>query len=86
VGVTGALLLRDDVKNTSIFAETHSQLPDSRAAAQILCVVDEYLKLGLDYSPLIKKAEEFENKLKGIMSKTKQASATVEKKRQSYFG
>ena len=86
VGVTGALLLRDDVKNTCIFAETHSALPDSRAAAKVLCVLDEYLKLGMDYSPLLKKAEEFESKLKDVMSKAQDATKTAEKKKQSYFG
>ncbi len=86
VGVTGALMLRDDVKTMSIFAETHSTLPDSRAAAQILSVLDEYLKLGLDYKPLLKKAEQFEEKLKGIMNKTQEVSTQVDKKRQSYFG
>ncbi len=86
VGVTGALLLRDDIKNTSFFAETHSALPDSRAAAQILCLLDEYLDLGLDYTPLLKKAEEFETKLKGIMAKTKDASAAADRRNETYFG
>ncbi len=86
VGVTGALLLRDDIKTTSIFAETHSELPDSRAAAQILCVADEYLDLGLDYTPLLKKAQEFEDKLRGIMERSKDASTNAEKRNQSYFG
>ena len=86
IGVTGALIVRDNVKNTCIFAETHSTLPDSRAAAKILCVLDEYLKLGLDYQPLIKKAEQFEGKLKDVMSKAKKVSRSAEEKSQSYFG
>jgi len=86
VGVTGALIVREDVKNTCIFAETHSTLPDSRAAAKILCVLDEYLKLGLDYKPLIKRAEQFEGKLKDVMSKAKKVSQSAEEKSQSYFG
>ncbi|MBT3866228.1 proteasome assembly chaperone family protein [Candidatus Woesearchaeota archaeon] len=86
VGVTGALLLRDDIKCTGIFAETHSALPDSGAAAQILCVLDEYLKLGLDYTPLLKKAAGLEANLKGMVSKTQEATDLADKKRQSYFG
>ncbi len=86
VGVTGALLLRDDVKSTGIFAEAHSALPDSRAAAEILCVLDEYLKLNLDYSPLLKKAESYEANLKGMVGKAQDAAGIADKKRQSYFG
>ena len=85
VGVTGALLLRKDIKCTGIFAETHSALPDSRAAAKILCVLDEYLKLGLDYTPLLKKAEGLESNLKGMVGKTQDAVTLADKKRQSYF-
>ena len=86
MGVTGALILRKDIKVTSFFSETQSTLPDSRAAAQIICLLDEYLNLKVDYKPLIKKAEEFESKLKGILSKTQSAASSAEKKRQTYFG
>lgn len=86
VGVTGALMLRDDIKGTCIFAETNSTLPDSRAAAKVLCVLDEYLKLGLDYSPLLKKAEMFEKRLRGVISKSQDISIKAEKKNQTYFG
>ncbi|MDP3916746.1 MAG: PAC2 family protein [Nanoarchaeota archaeon] len=86
VGVTGALMLRDDILSTGIFAETDSSLPDSRAAAKILCVLDEYLKLNLDYSPLLKKAEMFEKRLKGVISKSQEFSTKAEKRNQTYFG
>ena len=86
MGVTGALILRNDIKVTSFFSETQSSLPDSRAAAKIICLLDEYLNLKVDYKPLIKKAEEFESKLKGILSKTQRAASSAEKKRQTYFG
>jgi len=86
MGVTGALLLKKGLKVTSIFVETHSALPDSRAAAKVIEVLDKYLKLGVDYKPLIEKAEKFESKLKDIISKSKDAAVTGEKKRQTYFG
>ncbi len=86
VGVTGALLLRKDVNITCIFAETHSALPDSRAAARIIEVLDKYLNLSVDYKPLLKKAEEFENKLKTIVEKSQSVSAQKEKKKLTYFG
>ena len=47
MGTTGILLLKSE-KNlpvTSIFAETHSELPDSKAAARVIEVLDKYLGL-----------------------------------------
>ena len=87
VGVTGALLLRDDIPVTCIFAETHSSLPDSRAAAKVIEVLDKYLHLKVDYRPLIKNAERFEEKLREVMEK-KQAAATTMKdvKKLTYLG
>jgi len=86
VGVTGALLLRKDVSVTCIFAETHSTLPDSRAAAKIIEVLDRYLNLKVDYKPLLKKAEDFESKLKAIVEKSQSVSAQRDKKKLTYFG
>lgn len=86
VGVTGALLLRKDIGVSCIFAETHSQLPDSRAAAKIIEALDKYLGLKIDYKPLIEKAEKFETKLKDIMEKAQTATAQKEKKKLAYFG
>jgi len=75
VGVTGALLLNlKGPKLSCVFTETKSNLPDSRAAAKMIEVLDNYLGLNVDYKPLLKKAVEFENKLKGILDQTKQAS------------
>ena len=86
MGVTGALLLRKDLKVTSLFAETHSALPDSRAAAKIIKILDDYLGLKVDYKPLLKKAEQFEGKIQGLLEKTKKATTHQQKKQQSYFG
>lgn len=80
LGVSGALMLSlpRTVKSTFIFAETYSKLPDSRAAAKIVEVLDKYLGLKIDYKPLIKRAGEFEQKLKKLITQTQQA--TKEKK------
>lgn len=87
MGVTGALLLNlKDVPLSCIFAETHSGLPDSRAAAKIIEVLDSYLGLKVDYHPLLKKAEELEDKVKSILNKTKTASSLKEKKEMDYVG
>ena len=61
-------------------------LPDSRAAANIVQALDKYLGLKVDYQPLLKKADEFESKLKGLMEKTKTATDQKERKELDYFG
>ena len=86
VGVTGALLLKQKLPVSCIFAETKTGLPDSRAAAKVIKVLDDYLNLKIDYRPLIKKAEEFEGKIKNLISKSKEVLKQKEKKNLSYFG
>lgn len=88
VGVTGTLILRAGSKQkmSCIFGETHSGLPDSRAAAVLVGVIDKYLGLKVPSAPLLKKAEEFEKKLKGLFGKIKSTAAQVGKKdRASYI-
>ncbi len=86
VGVTGALLLKKKLPVTCIFAETRTGLPDSRAAAKVIEILDNYLNLKIDYKPLIKKAEEFEGKIRNLISKSKSVIKQKEKKELSYFG
>jgi uncharacterized protein (TIGR00161 family) len=86
MGVTGALLLKKKLPVSCIFAETGMGLPDSRAAAKVIEVLDDYLNLKIDYKPLLKKAEEFESKVKGIISKSKNAVDQKDKKALDYFG
>lgn len=86
VGVTGALLLRKDMPITCIFAETHSTLPDSRAAAKVIEVLDKYLGLKVEYKPLLEKAEKFEGKMKEIIEKTQAVSPQKDRKKLTYFG
>jgi uncharacterized protein len=89
VGVTGALMVRaknGNIPITALFAETHSKLPDSKAAAAAIGALDTYLKLNVDPKPLLKQAEEFEKKLKSVMSQTKDTRDLQEKKMMSYVG
>lgn len=86
MGVTGALLLKVKSPLSAIFVETHSNLPDSRAAAKIIEVLDKYLNLKVDYKPLLEKAEQFEAKLKTLMEQTNKAKEEKDKKELSYFG
>jgi uncharacterized protein len=87
MGVTGALLIRNDKFPFScIFAETASNLPDSRAAAKVLEALENYIGLNIDLGPLVKQAEKFEDKLKGIMKSSKEVSDEQKKKQLSYMG
>ena len=84
VGVTASLLAKFP-NATFLFAEAYSNMPDSRAAAKIIEILDEYLDLDVDYKPLLKKAETFETKIKDILMQTKDTMNQKEKK-ESYFG
>ena len=87
MGVTGAILLRVEKTPVScLFAETHSNLPDSKAAAKIIEALDKYLNLDVDYKPLLEQAEKFEEKLKTILQKGQEAQEISDKKKLSYFG
>lgn len=87
MGVTGAVMLRvENIPISCIFAETTTNLPDSKAAAKIIEVLDKYLDLKVDVGPLLKQAVKFEEKLKGILSKSSAAEKMSDKKRMSYVG
>ena len=86
VGVTAALILRQKYPITALFAETHSKLPDSKAASKIIEVLDKYIGLAVDPKPLLKQAQEFEEKLKNIMEQSTKAQELKEKKQLNYVG
>ncbi|MBW2975021.1 PAC2 family protein [Candidatus Woesearchaeota archaeon] len=87
MGVTGALMLKVDSRPLCcLFADTASNLPDSKAAAKIIESLDKYLGLEVDPKPLIQQAAEFEGKLKGILSSSQKAQEISEKKKLSYVG
>ncbi len=87
VGVTGALLARHvKIPIVALFAEARSGLPDSKAAAHIIEALDAYAGLDVDPKPLLKQAEVFEKKLRGIIDKSKKAEKIEEEKHLSYVG
>jgi uncharacterized protein len=87
LGITAALLVKaEDIPVACIFSETHNEMPDSKAAAKVIEILDKYLKLHVDYKPLLVMAEQFENKLKGIMQQSQQAQDDRDKKAMSYVG
>ena len=86
MGITSALLIQAKTPVSALFSETHSKLPDSKAAAKIIELLDAYLDLEVDFHPLLAMAEKFEKKLKTIMQQSKQASEERDKKTLSYVG
>ena len=90
IGVTAAMLAgsNKNSKISCVFAETKSNLPDSRAAAKVIEVLDKYLGLNVDYRPLIKKAEEFESKIKNWVANSKKVVNKSEKNKEAlnYLG
>ena len=88
MGVTATLMLQADseIPISCIFAETHSNLPDSKAAAKIIEVLDKYLGLKVDYKPLLKQAEKFETKIQKMLKESQRAKDEQKKKQLSYLG
>lgn len=85
MGVSAALLLRSD-KTGCLFAQAHSTLPDSKAAADLIRFLDKYLGLDVDPAPLEQQAQQFEEKLKTLMSQTNTVKDDADKKNLSYLG
>jgi uncharacterized protein len=86
VGATSALLLKSNKTITSFFADTKSNLPDSKAAASLITTLDTYLGLKVDPKPLLETAKKFEEKLKGILEQSSKAHEDVKEQQMSYFG
>ncbi len=87
MGVTGVLLMKSEKLPIScLFAEANPGLPDSRAAGEVIKVLDNYLGLKVDYKPLMKTAQEVEDKIKSILGKIKETSCQKEKKDITYLG
>jgi len=61
-------------------------MPDSKAAAKIIETLDKYMGLAVDYKPLLKQAEKFEEKLKDLMKQSQQSQDMQDKKKLSYVG
>jgi predicted ATP-grasp superfamily ATP-dependent carboligase len=61
-------------------------LPDSKAAAHIIQALDSYTGLKIDPKPLLKQAQMFEQKLKGIMKQQQKAEEVQDDKHLSYVG
>ena len=87
VGVTGVLLLREKkIPLSCIFVEANPGLPDSRAAGEVIKILDSYLGLKVDYTPLLRTAQQVEEKIRNILSRVKNTSEQKQIKDTSYLG
>jgi uncharacterized protein len=79
-GVSGILLnegRRSNFDVISLFAEVHPEMPDARAAARVIEVIDKFIPaLKIDVTPLYQEAERIEKYLKAIRSQSKAAAPT----------
>lgn len=85
MGVSGALLLCSRPTNC-VFASTQLEMPDSKAAAEIVKFLDKAMGLQVDYQPLLEQAKTFEDKLKGMMSQSQKALTEQDRKSMDYLG
>lgn len=86
MGVTSTILLKVKKDMLCLFAETHSELPDSKGAAKIIEAMDKFIGLDIDYKPLMDQAVIFEQKLKDMMNKSMTVQKEADKKNLSYVG
>ena len=86
VGVTSALMMKCTMPMVAFFAETHSELPDSKAAAKVIEALNKYLDLHIDPQPLLEQAQKFEEKLNKIISQGTQTQEELRKKQLNYVG
>lgn len=86
VGVTAAVLLKAKTPVTAFFVDTHTNLPDSKAAAKVIEMLDKYLGLDIETKPLLETAAKFETKLKALLEQSKNAQQEAELKKMSYVG
>lgn len=87
VGMTSSLLLKTKTeKLTCLFGQSHANLPDSKGAAKMIELLDKILGLDVDYKPLLKQAEIFETKIKGLLEKAKKTGQDKVKQQLNYVG
>ncbi len=68
-GLSGSLLTKTATKNipaSCLFAEVLNQYPDPRAAASLVNVLNKMVNIDVNAEPLIKEAEEIEERLKEL--------------------
>lgn len=87
MGVSGALMLNNDSFNhICLFVDANVSIPDSKASANLIKLLDLILDLKVDPKPLLKRAQEFETKLNNLSKQASIVNKISESKRLDYFG
>lgn len=87
LGLSAASLVRTkSVPISCLFVETHTELPDSKGGAKLIEALSKYLDIKIDYQPLMKQAEQFEQKLRKMLSQAAEAETEQKKHQESYIG
>ncbi|MDR2967952.1 MAG: proteasome assembly chaperone family protein [Methanobacteriaceae archaeon] len=76
-GISGTLLTKTAMKNipgTCILAQTLTQYPDPRAAAEVVQNLNKLIDINIDYEPLLQEAENIESRLKKLAEEVKKES------------
>lgn len=73
-GISGTLLTQTAIRNipgTCILAETLTQYPDPRAAAEVVQTLNKLIDIDIDFKPLLQEAEDIESRLKKLAEEVK---------------
>ena len=86
-GLTASLMLKSEaLPMTCLFAEAHTDLPDTEAAAKVVEVLNDYLGLNLDCKPLLEQAKKFETNLKTVLKQVKEIKSQKRDETLDYLG
>ena len=86
LGMSSRVIAGFEDKVFGLFCEAHFDLPDSEAAAALIKALDEIFDFKVDYEKLKAISSAFEDKLKTIAKKSKNAQSLKEKSQMFYVG
>ncbi len=86
MGVTSALMLKTKRPMNALFAETHADFPDSKAAAELIKTLDKVLDLNIDPKPLYESAKRFEENFNKLIEQSQFNQQQIKKKQLNYVG
>ncbi|WP_318526233.1 PAC2 family protein [Methanobrevibacter arboriphilus] len=76
---------KKNIPATCILAETLTQYPDPRAAAEAVQGLNKLLDMDIDYEPLLKEAQDIESRLQKLAEEVTKKSSTTYLHVDSYF-
>ena len=86
IGISSRIMTGFNDNVFGIFCEAHLEMPDSEAAAELIKALDVLFSFNVDYEKLKAVSSAFEEKLKNIARKSKNAQSLKEKSQMFYVG